>query len=176
MPLRANEAWDRVCQLLAELELESVPLAIGRDDISEDGCVIDLDFDDLANRTGGMDFRSDASDGARSLLYENRVHILRSYRLCFRAIHGVGLRFTSNPYLGMKWEDDRHMERGLRDAVKEEEMWATVEMMLPTSKRSIAKFFRQDAAGRHSRLSLQKARHDKVFRQLTDGSQVEENV
>lgn len=162
-------------KLLVDLERECVQMAIGARHPDENHA-IELTFDELTDRTrcneypNGLDFTSASDDSVRGLLYANRIEIAGDYRLYFTSIYAVGLKFTANPWLGMKWREEFELELAYTKADVSEKLWAIAERQLPVSQRPMCKFFRQDAARRVENLGKTQRIHERKFKQLESGT------
>lgn len=164
-------------EFLVELERECVQMAIGASHPDKTHA-LELTFDELRDRTRcdeypkGLDFESASDDSVGGFLYANRVKIAENYRLYFTSIYAVGLKFTANPWLGMKWREEFELERAYTKADVSEKLWAIAERQLPVSQRPMCKYFRQDAARRVQQIEKTQRLHERKFKQLeTGGSQ-----
>lgn len=164
----ARDVWKIIQdELLVGLERECVQMAVNASHADENH-TIHLGFDELTERTG-LDFRSTSDNSVRSLLYANRVEIAQSYRLYFTSEYAVGLKFTANPWLGMKWREEFELERSHTKADVTEQLWAIAERQVPFRLRQAVAFFRRDASTRMKQLETTMRQHQHKFKQLESG-------
>ena len=141
-------------QLFEPLARELRPLAADMDGPTEDHAV-ELTFEELTERThcrehpNGMDFSSDPKS-YRHFLYDNRVEIADEFIIYYTSIYGVGIKFTANPLLGLKWKEEYELERAHSLAGTTEALWQIAKGQVPRRLRASCDWFLHRSAERRA--------------------------
>ncbi len=174
-----RDAWTVIKdELLLRLEKELVVLAANAT-YPDEGHATLLSFTELKDRTrcaefpNGLNFDSASEDSARRVLYDRRIEMARDYRLWWKSDFGVGLKFTSNALLGLKWREELELEIAHHKAGVTEQLWAIAERQLPAKLQQVAKYFRRGAQGRLKQIEGIQREHERIFRELGPGTSEE---
>lgn len=111
------------------------------------GFHVGFTFDELSALSGGLDFHSDC--GARTWMYDNRVRMVREYRLHFRAERGRGIVFTADMEMGANWTNEQNFKDNIGNCRQSEEIMEAAAEKEP-KKRD--RFEAMRTAWRNSRL------------------------
>ena len=178
-PARLRTDWQVLKEeLLEPLRQELVPLAAGMQAANEDH-MIELRFEDLSERTkcaehpNGMDFTSDPGSH-RHYFYERRVQIADEFMTYYTSIYGVGMKFTANALLGLKWKEEYELELSYSMAGTTEALWSIARGQVPLELRGTCDFFLTRTAQRRALITRTKQEGRAEYLRLARGEDEDE--
>lgn len=175
-PERKRTAWEVMKEeLLIGIARELRPTAAGMES-HEDGNVLELSFQELQQRTicesfpGGLDFTSDPGSHRR-LFYEKRVEIADEFILYYGSVPGYGIKFTSNPLLGLRWKEDYELERTYSLAGTTEALWALAKGQVPDELKEACDKFLERTRARRALVKEHELNNAKDYLRLAQGEE-----
>jgi len=115
--------WQKqIVPMLNKLRYECAPLLKSQAPWHDAGAhALAQSYDELATKSGGLDFSTDGPTSVRGILYDHRQEMQAAFGLYFDDYPG-GLRFTVLPKLGMLWRYEEEQKRTNNALVRTAEM------------------------------------------------------
>ena len=162
-------------QLVDWLRPQLVKLVVGKryETMPEARKVILTTFDQLreATRTSafpdGLDFTS-TSRSDRIALYDSRVE-LAELGCWFAAEFGVGIKWTADSILGIRWFNDMQMERAENRAEKAVRLWEIARDAAPARLHSVMSELLVEARDFRHAIDIAKLASDKYLTRIESG-------
>lgn len=156
--------------MLLDVRRECAPLAVNAIGPDEDHAIT-LTFAEMTERTrcdafpAGLDFTSNP-EGHRRLFYDERLNIAREPGLYYTSVYGLGMKFTANPLLGLKWREEFELERTYSAAERSHDLWLIARDQVPEQAGEAATAFLTMARERGNLLDRIRRNSDNEFRRL----------
>ena len=166
----SRQAWPVLYGFLAEMRNECIELAVNAEG-PDDAHAVKVTFAEMTERTkcavfpGGLDFTSHPNSHRR-FLYDYRVKVADELGLYYTSVYGVGLQFTANPFLGLKWREEWELEYAYAIATKTEELWMIAARQVLEKSQPVAKEFLEAATERRDILKNIRRRNEGTLSQL----------
>lgn len=166
----SKQAWPVLYDFLVEMRNECIELAVNAEG-PDDEHAVKVTFTEMTERTkcavfpGGLDFTSHPNSHRR-FLYDYRVKVAEELGLYYTSVYGVGLQFTANPFLGLKWREEWELEYAYAIATKTEELWMIAARQVLKNSQPVAKEFVKAAEERRNILQDIKRKNQAKFDQL----------